>query len=163
MKRGIMLALFLFWQFTWGFLQSIVGAVLFVIFSKNRHRLFHGAIMTEWDFDSSVSLGAFIFVSDKFSYIRQGLMLQDEIDRLAVHEYGHTIQSAFLGPIYLLVIGIPSAIWANLPYFEKKRRRTGQSYYDFIVENNANKLGSKFTGRPNPSSPIAKNTLTQKV
>jgi len=35
----------------------------------------------------------------------------DEIEqRTLVHEYGHTIQSIILGPLYLLIIGIPSSI-----------------------------------------------------
>lgn len=30
------------------------------------------------------------------------------------HEIGHSIQSLYLGPLYLLIIGIPSAIFNNL-------------------------------------------------
>ena len=30
------------------------------------------------------------------------------------HEYGHTVQSLYFGPLYLLVVGIPSAVFNNL-------------------------------------------------
>ena len=40
--------------------------------------------------------------------------------RLLVHEYGHTIQSLIFGPLYLIVMGIPSTLWGFLPYFQIK-------------------------------------------
>lgn len=27
------------------------------------------------------------------------------------HEYGHQLQSYILGPLYLLIIGLPSGLW----------------------------------------------------
>lgn len=153
-KKRIKIVLFLFWQFTWGFLQSFAGAVLFLCYRKNRHFLFHGAILTEWNHDLSVSLGAFLFVSDRFYAITPGLTKELEFERLAVHEYGHSIQSLVLGPLYLLVIGLPSAVWANVPYFERKRKEQKKSYYVFLPERSANRLGTKVTGRANPSSPV---------
>ena len=55
-----------------------------------------------------------------------------------MHEYGHSIQSKILGPLYLLVIGLPSIIWAGL--FEKYRNKHKISYYSFFTEKWANKL-----------------------
>ena len=55
------------------------------------------------------------------------------------HEYGHTIQSRKLGPFYLLVIGLPSIIWAGC--FEKYRIKHNKSYYSFYTERWADKLG----------------------
>ncbi len=52
-----------------------------------------------------------------------------------LHEYGHSIQSRILGPLYLIVIGIPSIIWAA--YWNP----TKGSYYKFYTEKWANKLG----------------------
>lgn len=50
------------------------------------------------------------------------------------HEYGHCIQSMYLGPLYLIIIGIPSIIWASCyKYFNK-------SYYWFYTEKLADKL-----------------------
>ena len=55
------------------------------------------------------------------------------------HEYGHTMQSRKLGPLYLLVIGLPSIIWAGC--FEGYRKKHGVDYDDFYTEAWANKLG----------------------
>jgi hypothetical protein len=61
-----------------------------------------------------------------------------KLDYIA-HEYGHTIQSHKLGLVYLLVIGLPSLIWAGC--FEKYRKKHGVSYYSFYTEKWADKLG----------------------
>lgn len=50
--------------------------------------------------NAAVSLGRYIFI---------------DIDRILtkntlLHEHGHQIQSKYLGPLYLIIIGIPSAI-----------------------------------------------------
>lgn len=52
------------------------------------------------------------------------------------HEYGHTRQSFYLGPLYLLVIGLPSVLW--LLWHRAHRKR---SYYWFYTERWADKLG----------------------
>lgn len=76
----------------------------------------------------SVSLGKYIFVNINLS----------NLDRVIKHEVGHYKQSCLLGPLYLLVIGIPSITWATLhsyiPYFRK------YNYYSFYTEKWANKL-----------------------
>ena len=64
--------------------------------------------------------------------------------RLLVHEYGHTIQSLIFGPLYLIVMGIPSTLWGFLPYFQNKRNN-GVSYFSFFTEKFANYLGEKIT------------------
>jgi hypothetical protein len=49
-----------------------------------------------------VSLGKYIFLDEHYS-------------KTAIkHEYGHSIQSRYFGWIYLLAIGIPSAVFNNL-------------------------------------------------
>lgn len=106
----------------------------FLMFLYWRHRgavsrMYHGAIVTEWTAGGGISLGLFVFVSEK---ARQGVV---------VHEYGHCIQSLMLGPLYLIAVGVPSYIWANLPALRKMRRETGRSYYSVYPENWANQLG----------------------
>ena len=64
--------------------------------------------------------------------------------RLLVHEYGHTIQSLILGPLYLIVIGIPSTLWV---FFGAKKRKDKQvAYGSFFTEGWANSLGEWVTG-----------------
>ena len=52
------------------------------------------------------------------------------------HELGHTKQSKTLGPLYLLVIGLPSIVHASLHNKVCKNK----DYYHFFTEKWANKL-----------------------
>ena len=58
---------------------------------------------------------------------------------MIMHEYGHTLQSKMLGPLYLIVIGLPSLIWAWLygPVIPWSKN----GYYVFYTEKWAEKLG----------------------
>ena len=109
---------------------KVSGAVLYTKFYMKR-------ISTEvysWKYSTGLSLGKYIFIpfapDTKLSY---GVM---EYIR---HEHGHSIQSKYLGWLYLLVIGLPSAIWCGC--FEKYREKHGISYYSFYTEKWADKLG----------------------
>ena len=61
------------------------------------------------------------------------------------HELGHCRQSRMLGPLYLIVIGLPSIIWAAL----HSRLAPRKSYYWFYTERCADRLG----GVERPDSP----------
>ena len=140
---------YLYWfiQITWGILQSLLGVILFIIHLKDRHYLFHGAIVTEWKGKSSVSLGMFIFITDEpyfYEKLKNDYTKEELSARLLVHEYGHTIQSLIFGPLYLILMGIPSTIWGFLPYFYSKRK-SGVSYFSFFTEKLANTLGEHVT------------------
>ena len=146
--------LYTIWQLTWGLPQTLAG---FIIFLKNfdcEHRNFYGAICTTWKLKASLSLGLFIFVSeDPFFYYeneKDNYSEEDFSEMFAVHEYGHTIQSLIWGPLYLLTVGVPSMVWAKIPYFEKKREEQHKSYFDIYPENQANKLGERVTGLKSP-------------
>ena len=134
-------------QCTWGIIQTLFGFVVFLVNIKHKHYFYHGAIVTERGAPSSVSLGMFIFVTtnpmkDKRTENR---IPDDELsNRLLVHEYGHTIQSLILGPLYLIVMGIPSTMWGFLPSCQKKRNG-GVSYFSFFTERFANYLGEMVT------------------
>ena len=67
--------------------------------------------------------------------------------RLLVHEYGHTIQSMILGPLYLFAMGIPSTVWGFVPSLHEKRKKEGLSYFSFFTEKWANALGERITGQ----------------
>ena len=54
------------------------------------------------------------------------------------HEYGHTLQSLYIGWLYLVVIGIPSLIRAIV---WKKFKLEDKKYYLGYPENWANRLG----------------------
>ena len=142
--------LYRLWQCTWGIIQSGLGLVVFLLHIGNRHFSYHGAVVTVWDAPSSVSLGMFVFVTGKpyfYDETRTELTLEALSRRLLVHEYGHTIQSAILGPLYLILMGIPSTLWGFLPACRKKRKQEGISYFSFFTERWANVLGERVTGQ----------------
>lgn len=144
-------ALYLLWQCTWGFLQTLLGFVHFLLFIREKHYFFHGAVVTEWKLKSSVSLGLFVFVTKEpyfYEKLKHRFTLEDMASRLLVHEYGHTIQSLLLGPLYLILIGIPSTLWGFLPACAKKRKEHRLSYFSFFTERWANALGEKVTHKP---------------
>lgn len=135
-------------QCTWGFLQSLLGFFTFLKHRKNQHFWYHGALITVWDSKTSVSLGLFVFVTAEpfFTQKYEGVYSAEELsNRLLVHEYGHTIQSLILGPLYLIVIGIPSSLWAFLG--GRKRRDQQIPYGAFFTEKWANRLGEWVTGK----------------
>lgn len=143
------------WQCIWGFPQSLLGLINFLIHIKEKHYLYHGAVITEWNNKSSVSLGMFVFVTaEPFFYeeLKDEYSKEELSARLLVHEYGHTIQSLLIGPLYLIVIGIPSTLWGFLPYFYNKRKNERLSYFSFFTEKWANQLGEKVTGEKSMES-----------
>lgn len=73
-----------------------------------------------------ISLGRHIIVSDRYRAYN---------GNTEKHEYGHTRQSRMLGPLYLIVIGIPSVLWAA--WWQPGRG----SYYRFWTERWADVLG----------------------
>lgn len=78
-----------------------------------------------------ITLGKYIFIN------------QDYTDKSIVikHECGHVKQSKILGPLYLLVIGIPSLLHALLnSYFGCCWKNGEYNYYHFYTEKWANKL-----------------------
>ena len=92
-----------------------------------------------------MSLGPFVFLEGSADPRKA----QESVERrLLVHEYGHTIQSLVLGPLYLPLIGMPSVIWLNAPALSRHRRKTGASYYRFYTERSANWIGERVTGEP---------------
>lgn len=126
----------IFWQCTWGFLQTLLGFAVFLAHLGKKHTWYHGAVVTEWDNKGSVSLGLFMFVSGA-----------EMSERLLIHEYGHAIQSLCLGPLYLPVIGLPSLLWSRLPACSKRRREKQISYYSFFTEKWADRWGERVVGK----------------
>jgi hypothetical protein len=77
-----------------------------------------------------MGMGMFLFIDPK------------NPPQIIVHEFGHAVQSAILGPLFLPIMGIPSILWCNLPQCRKHRKNKQVSYYRFYPERTANRLGS---------------------
>ena len=97
-------------------------------------------IITRVNYDASIyecyltrgggglTLGRFIFVNQHFT----------DLEETILHEIGHVKQSRILGPLYLIIIGIPSISWAGLRRLIPALKKI--NYYNFYTENWANKL-----------------------
>lgn len=118
---------------TWEFPQNVLGFIVKKICKATPIGTYKDAIVYHWNVNGGMSLGKYIFVP--FNKIPQSYIGMGYIK----HEYGHTLQSKKLGWLYLLVIGLPSLIWAQC--FEWYRTKTGKRYYDFYTEKWANELG----------------------
>lgn len=136
-------------QFTWALPQNILAVILLLLLMlknpKRRIFYYHGAVVTHWKFRSSMGLGMFIF----FGHHRTPGKYSSQV---LVHEYGHTIQSVLLGPLFLPVIGLPSLLWAFIPYCGQLRKDKEISYYDFYCEAWANYEGERILHRPSPGN-----------
>ncbi len=132
------LFLYRLFQCTWGIPQTILGLLEFIKHWKEPHYIYHGAIVTECSKNLNVSLGLFIFITAEANNAKN-----EQLKKILIHEYGHTIQSLILGPLYLIVIGIPSWLWCNVSYFRKLRKQKNISYHSFYTEKWANRLSEK--------------------
>ena len=103
--------------------QNLVGAVLRLIHKGTDTEYNDALVRRSQTMQGGISLGRYIIVNRYAS--RKTIM----------HEYGHCRQSQMLGPLYLLVVGLPSILHAG---FCRCKRH---SYYDFPTEKWADKLG----------------------
>ena len=142
--------LYRFAQWTWGLPQTLCGAAVYLRFRNNPHESYHGAVVTVWLYASSVSLGMYIFISKHLIRKRGRIsadhrFTEDPAARgIVQHEYGHTIQSLMTGPLYLILIGLPSVIWNQTPALERLRQKKKISYYAVFPEKQADSLGERF-------------------
>ena len=117
----------------WEFPQKIAAAIVKKLAKTSEIGEYNGAKVYYWKWPGGLSLSNNIFVP--FEWFDKDAWQMNYVK----HEYGHTIQSRMLGPIYLLVIGAPSFLWAWLG--DKYREKNKVSYYAFYTEKWANKLG----------------------
>lgn len=83
-------------------------------------------------FGSGVSLGNYIIVESK------SITPSPKLNTTLHHEHGHQIQSRRLGPLYLIVIGLPSLL-GNI--YSRIFHKSAEWYYKQPWEAWADKLG----------------------
>lgn len=123
-----MKTLFQILLYIWQLPQNILGLILRVFWKLDNTILYKDkTIRVCKKFPGNISLGDTVMVC-KYPYNKNTW-------NTVKHEWGHTRQSLYLGPLYLIVIGIPSFLWAIIYKWLKK------DYYWFYTESWANKLG----------------------
>lgn len=117
-------------DWVWQLPQNLIGLVykgfIYEEISKdfyNEEENYHLLIKES---NGGVTLGKYIFVYRRFN----------DLAKVVRHESGHVKQSKILGPFYLLVIGLPSIIWAAT----HRSIAPEKDYYWFYTEAWANKL-----------------------
>lgn len=116
-------------KFIWQLPQNIAGLIYYLYLQKK------GKILMVDEYNDipvftkassgSITLGEYIFLSPRAA------------KKTINHEYGHTRQSLILGPLYLIVIGLPSLIWS----YCRKTIAPDKKFEWFYTEAWADKLG----------------------
>jgi len=122
----------LFW--IWQFPQNLLGLFMLLLYrhEKEYHRLNGRTFYYTTEMSSGISLGNYIIMNRA-----------DREDGMK-HEYGHSIDSRRWGPIYLLVIGLPSMmgnIYDRLFHRHWKYSKSCRWYYNQPWEKSADKNG----------------------
>lgn len=118
----------------WQLPQNLCG-VIYKSASKNNR-------ISVVENEDSRSVGAEVYLQKSLGGVTLGKYIfinQDYTDKEAVikHECGHVKQSKILGPLYLIVIGLPSLLHA---WFIHDYICENPNYYHWYTEKWANKL-----------------------
>lgn len=140
-KKSMKAFLFYLVQWTWGLPVNIVGGLMYLYFTKIKgyrwqHFGYAKIVYMPWN-AGGLSMGLFIFMKDQH---KNKKWTHD----VRIHEYGHTWQCLVLGPLYYIVIALPSVIWCNC--FAGYRKKNNIAYGKLYCEGWANAWGRKFTG-----------------
>lgn len=124
--------------FIWQLPQNFVGVIL-GLFScmSQKVKTNDGSVVMVYYlpklFRSGVSLGNYIILDFIYSRISES-----RLRTTVSHEYGHSIQSKILGPLYLIIIGLPSLI-GNI--YSRIMNKDDRWYYNQWQEKWADTLG----------------------
>ena len=120
--------------YIWQLPQNLLGLIMLLFMkpyvSKEKYRGITYVVSKKMR--GGISLGNYIILSESN---------KDKVksEKTWNHEWGHTRDSRIFGPLYLIVIGLPSLIWCWMygrfvPY-------TYNGYYKFYTEKRADRLG----------------------
>lgn len=130
-------AVFYLLQFTWGLTVNLAGLLVFLCCPRGcrRQRFCNSVVVRLPGGRGGLSLGIFIFLS-----------VQDprDVPALCAHEYGHTVQCLFLGPLYWVVVALPSVVWCH--FFARYRKERRIPYDALYCERWATAWGRAWSG-----------------
>lgn len=124
--------------YAWQLPQNLVGLLLIWFYRPQRRHVLDNGVEIHYSdrMSGGISLGKYCLVNT--SHYRTELSASLSRNTVRHEAVGHTAQSRMLGWLYLIVIGLPSLIWAALygpviPY-------TRNGYYRFYTEKWADRL-----------------------
>lgn len=117
----------------WQLPQVLVGLFLLALYKKSSKVIYKDDYETIYscNIPGGISLGTIILIN-KYMCTKNTI----------AHERGHTKQSRILGPLYLIIIGIPSLIHAWINNIIRCCDNKSTGYYHFYTEKWADKLGN---------------------
>ena len=123
---------FLVLSWLWAQPQTLAGGLARLFFRRNLRQKngWVTAVFVPGNW-GAVSLGPTVFLGEFGD--------EDEVRRILAHEAGHSRQSLVLGPLYLLVIGLPSLVWAS--WHLRWGQERGVAYGKFYTEAWADRWG----------------------
>lgn len=123
--------------YLWQLPQNLLGLILCYIYKAESILEYKGKLIrVNKSFPSGISLGNYIILQ-YYPFSKTGW---DDVR----HEYGHTIQSLYLGWLYLIIIGLPSLlgnIYDRLAHKKWEWKDRNSWYYNQPWEKWADKLG----------------------
>lgn len=124
----------LYWllNLTWGILMTLCGCIIslaMLCIGKKPQRwssVWHFKIGKSW---GGMSVGT-MFLRDESSY-----------ESVNSHELGHSFQNAILGPFFIFIVAIPSAIRYWQQEIRRKKGKSNKPYDLMWFEENATNVG----------------------
>ena len=101
--------------YIWQLPQHIIGLLLILLLNAKKEwwpLKPNGEVFWFWEFVPKGRFGRFISGVSLGGYII--LKPGSDYAQTVPHERGHSIQSRYWGPLYLLAVGLPSALFNNL-------------------------------------------------
>lgn len=124
--------------YIWQLIQNIIGLLVINYYKPQRvHTLDNGVkIYYSHKMTGGLSLGNYCLVNT--GHYRKDINESLKRDTVRHNAIGHVKQSRLLGPLYLLIVGIPSLIWTIL--YGPIIKPTKNGYYKFYTEKWADSL-----------------------
>ncbi len=128
----------------WELPQLVLGLffLLFISFKKGKKKRLRYKDVDIYfveDFPGGISLSGIIILNKIEAFLLDSDSIKSR--RSLIHEYGHSIQSVWLGWLYLPLVGLPSLIrsilWTN-------SKRDSRFYYKRFPEHWADALGKRY-------------------
>ena len=120
--------------YIWQLPQNIAGLIMLLIYQREKtyHKLNGRTFYYTTEMISGISLGNYIIIKKEDWGVRM------------CHEYGHSVDSRKFGPLYLIVIGLPSLlgnIYNKIFHKNWKYSDSCEWYYNQPWEKSADKNG----------------------
>ena len=137
-KTWCFYCVFIVFLWVWQLPQHILALILYVLFKISGKILILARHEGKWLITVDVpgwgvSLGQYVLMDKAYNQCDWR------------HEYGHSIQSLYWGSLYLLTIGIPSALfnnlWDRIAHINWTVQQRHKWYYNRWPEKQADRLG----------------------